>query len=335
MTDVGIVIIGRDEGEQLLPAFRSARDSGACVVYVDSASTDNSVELARHEGLETVVLSTEVPLSAARGRNAGFQYLSTHYPALHFIQFVDGDCELDTDWLATAQRELERDETLALVCGQLRERHPDKSIYGLLCDMEWRKPGGEITYSGGIFMIRAAVFAQMKGVDPSGPAGEEPELCNRIRAAGHRIVRVDAPMAIHNANMIRFGQWWTRNYRTGYGGLDIQSRFGQLGFSKINRSAWIWVVGWPATVVAAALAGFVVGGATTAMVCGGVAAAILPAQIARLAAKTKTPELSWPQAITCASMTLLSKVAQIQGQVSWYLHHAMRRDSEALTTKSA
>lgn len=327
----GVVVIGRNEGERLVRCLESVREYGT-IVYVDSGSTDRSVIRARELGAEIVELDTSRPFTAARGRNAGYQFLIRQHPDLRFIQFVDGDCELNQAWVPIARRELEQDDSVAVVCGQLRERDPNRSIYTLLCDLEWHKPDGEIAYCGGIFMVRAAVYAQMKGFDPSLPAGEEPELCGRIRAAGYRIIRINAPMAIHDANMTRFGQWWTRNYRTGYGGLDVQSRFGQLGFGKINRSAWIWVVGWPATVVFAALVGFAVGGATAAMVCGGVAAAILPAQIARLAAKTKMPDLSWPQAITCASMTLLSKVAQIQGQVSWYLHHAMRRDSGAPPT---
>ncbi len=335
MSRVGIIIIGRNEGERLLPAFRAARKSGEVAVYVDSASTDNSVELAHQAGLETVVLSSDVPLSAARGRNAGFQHLMNRNPSLQYIQFVDGDSELDAAWLATAQSELDRDESVSIVCGQLRERFPDQSIYSLLCDLEWRKPTGEIPYCGGIFMVRADVFSKAKGFDPSVPAGEEPELCSRIRAAGGRIVRLDQPMAIHDANMTRFGQWWTRNFRTGYGGLDIQERFGQLGFSKINRSAWIWAVGWPVTVAVAALLGLLFGGLVSALLCGGSAAAILPAQVIRLAFRTKGVELSWSQAVACASMTLLSKVAQLQGQIYWYLHHRARPNTSAPAAQSA
>lgn len=331
---VGIVVIGRNGGERLVRCLESVREYET-IVYVDSGSTDRSVIRAREMGAEIVELDTSRPFTAARGRNAGYQFVIRQHPDLRFIQFVDGDCELEQAWVPIARRELEQDDSLAIVCGQLRERHPDMSIYGLLCDLEWRKPIGDITYSGGIFMIRAAVFAQIKGFDPSVHAGEEPEFCSRIRAAGFRISRISAPMAIHDANMTRFSQWWNRNYRTGYGGLDIQHRFGQLGFSKINRSAWIWVLGWPALVFLATFAGSAVGGTPVAIACCAIAAAILPAQIARLAVKTKTPELSWTQSIVCASMTLLSKIAQVQGQLSWYLHHANRPHPKTPTSQSA
>jgi GT2 family glycosyltransferase len=48
-------------------------------------------------------------------------------------------------------------------------------------------------------------------------AGEEPELCRRLRAAGWRIMRLDAPMTIHDAAMTRLGQWWRRAVRSGFG----------------------------------------------------------------------------------------------------------------------
>lgn len=175
-------------------------------------------------------------------------------------------------------------------------------------------------------MVRTAVFKQLRGFDPSVSAGEEPELCGRIRAAGGRIVRVDAPMAIHDANMTRFGQWWKRNVRTGYGGLDVESRFGRLGFSNINRSAWLWTAGWPAGVCLMSIGGYLLGGVSAAIVVGCFAAAVLPAQIIRVAFKIKTTGFSWRQSLACASMTLLSKVAQVQGQVSWHMHHARHRD---------
>lgn len=322
---VGIVVIGRNEGERLLRCLQSVRGESH-VVYVDSGSTDGSIVHARRLGAQIVELDISQPFSAARGRNAGFQCLSKYHPTLNLIQFVDGDCELDRAWLRRARHELEQDDSIAVVCGQLCERHPRQSIYSLLCDMEWRKPCGEVAYCGGTFMVRAAIFRTLGGFDPSVSAGEEPELCSRIRAAGGRIVRVDAPMAIHDANMTRFGQWWNRNVRTGYGGLDVESRFGRLGFSKINRSAWLWTAGWPAGVCLMSVGGYLLGGVSAAIVFGCFAVAVLPAQIIRVAFKIKTTGLSWRQSLACASMTLLSKVAQVQGQVSWHMHHARHRD---------
>ena len=43
---------------------------------------------------------------------------------------------------------------LAIVCGRLRERFPEQSIYNRLCDMEWDTPVGETKACGGIAMMR-------------------------------------------------------------------------------------------------------------------------------------------------------------------------------------
>jgi len=92
---VGVVVIGRNEGERLKRCLASvlAQHAGP-VVYVDSGSSDGSVEYAKSVGIEVVDLDMTRPFTMARGRNAGFNYLLEHYPGCEFVQFVDGDCEM-------------------------------------------------------------------------------------------------------------------------------------------------------------------------------------------------------------------------------------------------
>src|SRR5216683_7948625 len=137
----GVVIIGRNEGERLRRCLESA-STGAAVVYVDSGSTDGSAQWARNHGADVIELDLSVPFTAARARNAGFRRLKEIAPQIHYVQFVDGDCELQEDWLQRAVFFLDSHADVGVVCGRRRERDPDKSVYNWLCDQEWQTPTG-------------------------------------------------------------------------------------------------------------------------------------------------------------------------------------------------
>jgi GT2 family glycosyltransferase len=223
-----VVVIGRNEGERLRRCLRSLLDQGAGpIVYVDSGSSDGSVEFARSLGVEVVNLDTSVPFTMARGRNAGFEALQGKHPTLRWVQFVDGDCEVQPGWIATARAALEDRPEVAAVCGRRRERHPDASIYNRLADMEWDAPTGEVDECGGDVLFRSPVFLELGGFHPHMIAGEEPELCVRTRLAGYTILRLPVEMTLHDAAILRFSQWWTRAVRGGHSyaeGLAMHGR---------------------------------------------------------------------------------------------------------------
>ena len=56
MSTIGVVVIGRNEGERLRRCLESLGPHLAATVYVDSGSADGSVALARSLGAETVEL---------------------------------------------------------------------------------------------------------------------------------------------------------------------------------------------------------------------------------------------------------------------------------------
>ncbi|MBA3597201.1 MAG: glycosyltransferase [Methylibium sp.] len=215
-SNIGVVVIGRNEGERLGRCLRSVQSGTAAVVYVDSGSSDDSAMLARAIGVEVLLLDMSRPFTAARARNTGLRRLHELQPDVQYVQFIDGDCELIGDWLATASRFLDEHYDVAVVCGRLRERFPQRSIYNLLCDMEWNRPAGEVRACGGIAMMRVEALAAVGGFREDLIAGEEPELCVRIRAGGARIWRLADEMAWHDAAMLHFGQWWRRATRAGY-----------------------------------------------------------------------------------------------------------------------
>ena len=247
LASVGVVVIGRNEGTRLQRCLESVVSAIPRVFYVDSGSTDGSVAMARGQGVEVIELDISTPFCAARARNAGYQRLLEADPELRFVQFVDGDCEIAGDWLRVAAETLERRPELAIVVGWTRERAPDASIYNRLGDVEWNFSGaGEVDSVGGIFMIRREAFSSVGGFDPTIAAGEEPELCQRLRGEGWRFLRLGQAMATHDLAMTRFSQWWRRMVRFGYGSTDVAVRFRLPRFRRDGMRSlfWsIWLVG--------------------------------------------------------------------------------------------
>jgi glycosyltransferase involved in cell wall biosynthesis len=245
-SSVGVVAIGRNEGERLRRCLRSIPPQ-IPIVYVDSASTDDSVAFARSTQATVVELDMARPFSAARARNQGFAELLRQNPDIAFVQFIDGDCELETDWFITAAKFCEGQPSVAAVCGRRRERYPDASFYNRMCDDEWNTPIGESDACGGDALVRVVAFQQVGGYDSLVIAGEEPELCHRLRAAGWQIWRLDAPMTMHDADMHHFDQYWNRAIRSGFGYAQVyhktQSSNGDILYRREVFSALFWTMG--------------------------------------------------------------------------------------------
>ncbi|MGP1271822.1 MAG: glycosyltransferase family 2 protein [Phycisphaerales bacterium] len=217
---IGAVAIGRNEGERLGACLRALTRDVERVVYVDSGSTDGSVELARSLGVEVVPLDLSIPFTAARARNEGLARLLTIAPDVSLVQFVDGDCELVEGFVEAARAKLEAEPRLAVVWGRRRERFPEASLWNRLVDREWDMPVGEATLCGGDALMRVAALQEVGGYDPAVIAGEEPEMCFRLRERGWRIYRIDQEMTLHDASMSRFGQWWKRCVRAGHAAAE-------------------------------------------------------------------------------------------------------------------
>lgn len=254
LSKAGIVAIGRNEGVRLKRCLESVAGTAGCVVYVDSGSTDGSVEMARAMGVDVIALDLRVPFTAARARNEGFRRLREVAPDMAYVQFVDGDCEIIPDWIEAAVAFLDARPDVAVVCGRLRERYPERSIYNMLCDIEWDTPVGEAWGCGGIALVRTDAFEKASGYRADLIAGEEPELCVRLRAAGWRIWRLDQEMALHDAAITRFSQWWKRSQRAGYAfaeGAALHGAPPERHWVRESRSAWFWGLAIPLVTLGA------------------------------------------------------------------------------------
>lgn len=245
---IAIVLIGRNEGVRLEPGLRSAAALGGPTVYVDSGSTDDSVAIARRAGADIVVLSDDKPFSAARGRNAGFRRIIETFPDTQFILFMDGDCEIVADFVATAHAIMQAEPDVGLVAGRTRERFRDETVYNLVCDMEWDCPTGDVAATAGRFLARVAATADIGGFDPSVIAAEDDDFCIRMRAAGWRVRQIADDMCIHDAAMTRFGQWWRRAFRAGHGYEQVASLH-EGYFAAPRRRAVLWGGALPAAAI--------------------------------------------------------------------------------------
>ncbi len=192
---VAIVAIGRNEGERLKSCLRAAVGFARTVVYVDSGSTDGSAEFAR--GLGCHLVEMKPPFSAARARNEGFACAMSFERDAAFVQFVDGDCTLVAGWLERGMAALNERMDVGVVCGHVREIHPEASVYNRLFDLEWRQRPGEIKACGGIFMVRPVVFRAVGGFRPDVIAAEDNEFCVRVRRMDEKIVLLDTAMVWH------------------------------------------------------------------------------------------------------------------------------------------
>lgn len=245
-SQIGVVAIGRNEGERLVRCLKSLiaqLPAGMPIVYVDSGSTDDSVAMAQSLGVYAIGLDMSVPFTMARGRNTGFRYLIEKFPTIEYVQFIDGDCELLPNWIDTALAAIQTNEKFAVVCGRRRERFPNASPYNRLADMEWNTPVGETNACGGDALMRVDAIREVNGYNETLIAGEEPEMCVRLRQRGWIIQRIDADMTIHDAAMLKFSQWWKRAVRGGWAmaaGAALHGSTPERYQVKETFSRWVW-----------------------------------------------------------------------------------------------
>ena len=294
---VDAVVIGRNEGARLLACLAALQGRVRRLVYVDSGSTDGSVAVATAAGAEVVALDMAQPFTAARARNAGLSHLASDPP--DFVQMVDGDCALQPGWISAALAAFAAHPAAVVVCGRRRERFAQASVYNALADREWDTPIGPARACGGDALMRYAAVQAVGGYDPGLIAGEEPDLCLRLRAKGGEIWRIDAEMTLHDAAMTRFSQWWRRAVRAGHAFAEGCARHGFDHWGLETRRALIWGAGLPMAIVLLGLwhpAGWLL-------------ALAYPAQVIRLARRG-----GWAWGL----FSVIGKFAEARGALGFY-----------------
>lgn len=323
---IGAVAIGRNEGERLRRCLQSLKTGLKYIVYVDSGSTDGSVEMAESLGVIVVQLDMNKPFTAAKARNAGLEKLLQCYPNLQYVQFVDGDCEVQSEWLGKAFDFMQKNHSYAAVCGRRRERFPDRSIYNQLCDIEWDTPVGDANACGGDALFRVSALCDVEGYRQNMIAGEEPEMCYRMRQRGWKIRRLDAEMTLHDAAMTRFGQWWKRNQRAGHAYAESYALHGNEAEhfrKKETRSIVVWAVLIPFIIIVLTMLedDFVL------------LWLLYPLQFLRLTISYRDSMNSWYQAGLYSLSNILGKWPQFAGVVAFLKNYAHGQQSTLIEYK--
>lgn len=317
--DVGAVTIGRNEGERLRRCLGSLVGKVAQVVYVDSASTDGSVEMARRMGVEVIELDLErAPFTAPRARNEGFEQLMELKPELKYVQFLDGDCCLVDGWLEASYQTMESDPSLAIVSGRRREIYPERSLYNRLSDAEWDTPVGEAKSCHGDHMMRVEAFKEVSGYNPTVMTGEEAEMCFRLRQKSWRIFRIDKEMSLHDVAMTRFSQWWNRHRRSGFNFAELAWMHGRSSERlkvRIALSVVFWGLCMPLVIVVAA---YPSQGISLLLLLGYLLPIFRSAKTRR--ARGYHLRLAW----TCGFFDVLAKFPQLFGIVQFLLRKVLR-----------
>ena len=319
MPPIGIIAIGRNEGARLIACLDSLDTARNHVIYVDSGSTDGSVDAAESSGAHVVALNMDTPFTAARARNAGFAALRAAAPDIAYVQFLDGDCILQTGWLPAAWTFLDAHPDVAVVCGRRREIAPESSLYNGMIDQEWDTPCGLAKACGGDALMRVTALDAVGAYNPQLIAGEEPEMCVRLRQAGHKIWRLDAEMTLHDADMTRFGQWWKRSVRAGHAyaeGAALHGARPERHNMRELRSALIWGLGLPVLIVL----GVALFGAITLGLL-----AVLPLQVLRLWLRDRDARQAF--------FLTLSKFSETRGIAQFWISRLRGRRSQLIEYK--
>lgn len=232
---VSVVIIGRNEGERLHRCIESVKNAcwnSIChdIWYVDSRSTDNSLAYARGQGVNTLVLQDDA-MCAAKARNLGWKTAPGE-----FILFLDGDTQLHPDFISRGLNAL-LDPSLCAVWGHRREINPQQSVYTRVLDLDWIYSPGITPYFGGDVLVRRSALQMVDGFDSTLNAGEEPEMCARLRSKGWKILHIDAPMTTHDLAVTTFKAYARRCYRSGIAYAEVSHRMQSMGDALWQREA--------------------------------------------------------------------------------------------------
>lgn len=315
---IGAVAIGRNEGDRLVECLQSLRGQVHQLVYVDSGSTDDSIKRAKDLGATVVQLDMNKPFTAARARNAGYTAL-TASKDIDLVQFVDGDCEMDPEWLSFASAFITQHSEVAVVCGRRRERFPDATIWNGIAEEEWAGGAtGDVKACGGDALMRVEAFDAVSGFNERLIAGEEPELCLRMRAKGWKIWRLEQTMTHHDAQMTKFGQWWQRAKRAGYTYAEGVAMHGAAPERHNVDKLWRTLL-WGLILPVVTLLGLLVSP------WGSLLLLLWPLQVGRLSLKGMQPR--------SAVFLMIAKFAEFQGACLWVWRQFRQKEARLIEYK--
>lgn len=191
---ISVVVIGRNEGSRLGLCLESVHAAMGVlsheIVYVDSRSTDDSVQVAASQGARCFRLETQ-NTTAGLGRLIGTKEARGEY-----LLFLDGDMQLQSGF---AERAL-----MAVAQGWDGASGVREDVYMRATEVVGRNTNYfNCTqervcpeFGGAVFLTREAL-ERCGGWSADAIACEEAELHARLTDAGCRIVELPVPMILH------------------------------------------------------------------------------------------------------------------------------------------
>lgn len=194
-----VIIIGRNEELHIERTLQSVLKGTSEIhdveiMYVDSASTDRTLEIAAAYPVKILKLKSYWPLSASAGRYVGSLNSNSQY-----ILFIDGDTVLFKSWLKRGLQIMEDNSQIAGLAGMVHEiceSDEGKPIKLYKNRHERKKDFMSVHNFGGIGLYRSSILEQVGTFNPYLSVDEERELGMRIRKAGYELIQILQPMAI-------------------------------------------------------------------------------------------------------------------------------------------
>jgi len=196
-----VIIIGLNQSKSLGNCIESVQK--ACgklgskyeIIYIDSDSDDNSLEIALSYKDVKVYLIKPVRRTAGAGRNAGANVSQGEN-----LCFIDADIEMDENFLLTAEKALKEHPEADMVCGQLEERLKNRYTEYFAAWTK-RKIGWLDAPVGGGGVIRKKSFEKLRGYDTNLIRGQETELGFRMNNLNMKILGINELFGVHDSGV--------------------------------------------------------------------------------------------------------------------------------------
>ena len=190
---ISFIVIGKNEGwklklcfDSILNVVRQDEINNYEVIYVDSRSSDNSIELAKTYPNTRVFLITG-ECNAGVGRNIGAREAFGD-----ILFFIDGDMELQPNFLKNVLCDNEKKLVYPFISGL----HLD-----VVYDLNWRLQSTHLQnhpqnvkeyfqpITGGLFMIERQYWEELGGIDTRLRANEDYDFGLRMSERGIKMCR--------------------------------------------------------------------------------------------------------------------------------------------------
>lgn len=231
---ISFIIIGKNEGWRLQKCLQSIsyvveQDAIANyeIIYVDSQSTDNSIELAKQYGAKTFLITGEC--NAAIARNIGAQEAIGG-----ILFFIDGDMELFPGFLPKVLNEN----------GKLKYPFMSGIFNDIVHDLDWnylhtsrrhKLQEGDAdsveTTTGGLFLIEHSLWDKVGGMDTRFKRSQDYDLGLRLSQMGYSLHRKAILLANHYMRQYTIRNDYVGNVK--YTALLLRKHWNNIDYLKI------------------------------------------------------------------------------------------------------